>query len=227
MQESNEYYVPFEKTVEILKKYEVPLINYCWVKKTTEIKESINEKINFPAVVKLISPLFLHKSDAGLVALDVQSPEEIEQVSSWMIERISGGEYEGILIQEQAKAGTEVVIGINYDSQFGPIVLFGAGGVFVEYLEDHVIGIPPLTHQLAHELIFLTKIGNLLKGVRNKPPADIVSLVDLIYKVSRIAVENRNWIKSLDLNPVVVYEKGQGVRVLDFRLFSRKPTLEG
>lgn len=226
MQESNGFQVSFSRTIEVFNKYEIPLIRYRWVKTPTEAGLAARY-LNFPVVVKLITPLFPHKSEAGLVALDINSPEEVEKISSQMIERILGVGYEGILIQEKAKPGIEVIVGINYDTQFGPVILFGAGGLFAEFLEDYVIGIPPLTQRQVHELIMQTKIGKLLMGVRNKPPADIAGLEDLILKVSSIAVENKDWIMSLDLNPVVVYEQGQGVEILDFRMFSREPAIEG
>lgn len=226
MQGINEYHVPFEKTVKVLEKYNIPIIAFKFVKSPLEARLVAEEELNFPVVVKLIAPLYPHKSDAGLVALDVESPEEVERVSSQIIEKIAGSPYEGILVQEKARQGIEVVVGVNYDLQFGPVILFGAGGIFIEYLEDNVIGIPPLTRQQAYELIMSTKIGKLLKGVRNRPPSDIASLVDLILTMSRLAIENKDWIHSLDLNPVVVYEQGQGVKVLDFRLHARKPTVE-
>lgn len=221
MGEFNGRLISFEKTIELLTNYSIPLIPYRWVRSPEEAKREVYKGLNFPAVVKIITTSFPHKSEVGLVMLDLMNPEAVEQAVQKLVERLSGIPYEGILIQEQASSGIEVIVGVSRDEQFGPVVAFGAGGIFVEFLEDTVLGIPPLTHRLAREMIEQTKISKLLKGVRGRKPADIPALVDLIVKVSCLAKDNEEWIEALDLNPVVVYEAEKGLQVLDFRLYAR------
>jgi len=122
---------------------------------------------------------------------------------------------EGILVQEMAPASTEVIVGAVKDPQFGPAVMFGIGGIFVEVLKDVTFRIAPINEDEAREMITEVKAYPLLKGYRNLPPADINTIVDILLKTSRLVTEHQE-IKELDLNPIMVYEKG--AKTVDARI---------
>jgi acetyl-CoA synthetase (ADP-forming) len=121
----------------------------------------------------------------------------------------------GVLIQEMAAPSTEVIVGAIKDPQFGPAIMFGLGGVFVEVLKDVTFRIAPITRDDATEMISEVKAYPLLKGYRNTPPADIEAIIDILLKTSKLVTSHPE-IKELDLNPVIVYEKG--AKTVDARI---------
>ncbi len=122
---------------------------------------------------------------------------------------------EGILIQEMAPSGTEVIVGSIKDPQFGPALMFGLGGIFVEVLKDVTFRIAPITEDEAEEMISEVKAYPLLKGYRNTPPADIKAIIKILMSTSRLIMDHMD-IKELDLNPIMVYEKG--AKTVDARI---------
>jgi acetate---CoA ligase (ADP-forming) len=169
-------------------------------------------------VMKACGSGVLHKTDAGLVRVGVPS-DQVAATFRTLDEagRAYAGDagYDGVLVQQLAPDGEEVIIGFSDDPQFGPVVLFGLGGVFVEVLKDIALRVAPLTRADAEQMVREVKGFPLLDGARGRPKADVDALVDLIMNVSRMAVELRGRIAEFDLNPVRVQPSGQGVVALD------------
>ncbi len=177
------------------------------------------KKIGFPVVLKIVSPDIIHKSDVGGVVIDVRSEKEVQltysQVMANIKKNVPDASVIGILIQEMAPQSTEVIIGAIKDPQFGPTLMFGLGGIFVEILEDVTFRIAPITEDEAHEMITEVKAYPILKGYRNTPPADTSALVEILMNTSRLVTEHQE-IREIDLNPIMVYEKG--AKVVDARV---------
>ncbi len=170
---------------------------------------SLSKEIGFPVALKIVSPDVLHKSDAGGVKLSLNSEEEVAEAFDDIISAIKEHEptakIEGIAVQNMARPGTEVIIGMYKDAQFGPVLMFGLGGIFVEVLKDVSFRIVPLTRRDAREMIKEIKGYPVLEGYRGQEPADIAVLEDLLLKVSDF-VERRSEIKELDINPIFAYK---------------------
>ncbi len=177
------------------------------------------DKIGYPTVLKIISPDIIHKSDAGGVLVNLMSAAEVAEGYTKIIE--NAGKYKrdakivGVLVQEMAPQGTEVIVGAIKDPQFGQTVMFGLGGIFVELLKDVNFRVAPITPQDAKEMITQLKAYPLLNGYRGSKPADIEALAAILCNVSRLAIENPQ-IKELDLNPIMAYP--QGAKTVDARI---------
>ena len=174
--------------------------------------------MKFPLVMKVSSKDILHKTDCGGVRLNIQSAQEAEQAFM----RIMGNSaahcpqahIEGVLVGTMAPKGVEMILGVHNDVQFGPMLLAGLGGVFVELFRDVVLTPCPISHEEAEDLLTTLKSYRLLSGYRGDTAKDVAALADLMVQISRYAVDNRD-LRELDLNPVFVYDKGEGVRVID------------
>ena len=166
-------------------------------------------------VLKVISPSAVHKSDVGGVALDLSEPSEIEAA----FERVTSAvpDPEGVLVQEFVRGGHEVLIGMVEDPNFGPLIVFGLGGVFVELIGDVAFRIHPLTDVDAREMITEVKSAKLLEGYRGGDPGDIDAVVETLLRVSAL-IEDLPEILEMDLNPVKVGTPGDGVRIVDARI---------
>ena len=165
-------------------------------------------KLGFPVVLKIDSPDIVHKTDAGCVVVNVNSVSGVHSSYRSMIkkaEKMKAG-INGVLVQKQSE-GFEVIIGAKRDPQFGPVVIFGMGGIFVEVLKDVSMRIAPIDRNEAMRMIKETKAHEVLKGVRGKKPADVDSLSSLIAIVSNLMMDHSE-VKELDLNPCFVNEKG-------------------
>jgi acetyl-CoA synthetase (ADP-forming) len=177
------------------------------------------EKIGFPVVLKIVSPDIIHKSDVGGVIVNLKNAKEVgnayKQILSNVKKHDANAKIVGMLVQEMAPASTEVIVGSIKDPQFGPALMFGLGGVFVEVLKDVTFRIAPVTEEEAHEMIEEVKAYPLLKGYRGSPPADINAIVKIILATSKLVMEHEE-IKELDLNPIMVYEKG--AKAVDARI---------
>jgi acetate---CoA ligase (ADP-forming) subunit beta len=176
-------------------------------------------KIGFPVVLKIVSPDVIHKTDAGGVALNLKNKDEVKAAFRVIMQNVKkykpDAKIEGIIVQEMAPQATEVIIGSVKDPQFGPTLMFGLGGIFVEVLKDVTFRVAPITEQEAAEMIVEVKAYPLLNGYRNTPPADVKALVNLLMSVSKLVMEHPE-IKEMDLNPVMAYEKG--AKIVDARI---------
>ncbi len=184
---------------------------------TTTVEEAlvVAEEVPGPLVLKVVSERAIHKSDVGGVALGVEGAEEVRKA----FEQVSNVVYDpdGVLVQEYVPGGHEVLIGMAQDPNFGPLVVFGLGGVYVELLKDVAFRIHPLTDVDAAEMIRETKGFKLLEGYRNQPEGDISALEDALLRVSGLITAVPE-LAEMDLNPVKVLPPGEGVCVVDARM---------
>lgn len=187
-------------------------------KTKAEVKEYA-EKIGYPLVMKIESNDILHKSDVGGVMLNIKSLEQAEEAYDKILANVAqhapDAKINGILMQKMLKAGTEMIIGLNSDPQFGPMLLVGMGGVFVEVFKDAALYPVPLNHDEALKMLQSLKSFKLLNGYRGNPPADIEALTDMMVKISDFAYQKKDTLKELDMNPLFVYPKGEGVAIAD------------
>jgi acyl-CoA synthetase (NDP forming) len=176
--------------------------------------------------LKVMSPEILHKTEAGVIALNVAGDKAVraayERLAAAAARFRPEAPRQGVLCQKMVEgAVAEVIVGILNDPQWGPAVVFGTGGVLVEVLGDRSLAIPPLDPAAARAMILQTRGSRLLEGFRGRPRADIEALVRLIVSVGELAVEQRGRIEALDLNPVLVMPEGQGVVAVDALLYTR------
>ena len=198
---------PEAKTV--CKDYEIPITDFRVAKNRAEGVE-FAEKIGYPVVLKIVSPNIIHKSDVGGVIVNVKNAKDFQNAYRQIMDNVKKhkpkAKIVGILVQEMAPQSTEVIVGATKDPQFGPALMFGLGGIFVEILKDVAFRIAPITEDEAREMITSVRAYPLLKGYRNMPPADIDAIVRVLLNTSRLVMEHQE-IKELDLNPIMVYEK--------------------
>jgi acetyl coenzyme A synthetase (ADP forming)-like protein len=179
-------------------------------------------QIGYPVVLKIASPDILHKTDVGGVKVGLHSAEDVRDAFELMVYRaqryLPEAELWGCLVQEMAPpGGLEVLVGMNRDPQFGPLVTFGLGGIYVEALKDVTSRIAPFSPQEAEAMLGEIRAHALLDGVRGQPQADKAAVVDALLRVGQL-VQDFPEIVELDINPLVVYPQGQGVIALDMRL---------
>lgn len=207
---------PEAKTVCM--EYDIPVTKFKVAKNEAEAVK-FSEELGYPVVLKVVSPDVIHKSDVGGVIVDLKTTEDVKNAYKQILENVKKhkpkAKIVGVLIQEMAPSSTEVIVGAIKDPQFGPALMFGLGGIFVEVLKDVTFRVAPVTEDEAREMITEVKAYPLLKGYRNLPPADIETIVKIIQNTSRLVMEHQE-IKELDLNPIMVYEKG--AKTVDARI---------
>lgn len=195
---------------EILREAGVPATETV-LATTREQAAAEAERIGFPVVLKVVSPDIAHKSDVGGVKLNLQSKEAVGAAYDEILAAAKAAEPNadilGVAVQQMAKQGTEVIIGMTTDAQFGPVIMFGLGGIMVEVLKDVSFRLVPLEDRDAGQMIAEIKGAPVLAGVRGQPPADIDALKSTIRKVSEF-VEKHPEVRELDLNPVFAYPDG-------------------
>jgi acetyltransferase len=169
------------------------------------------EEIGYPMVMKIASPDILHKSDVGGVELNIQETATLRSAYTQMMKRVQqakpGARIEGVHLQRQVPPGQEVIVGAVRDRQFGPLMMFGSGGVEVEGLRDVAFALAPLTRTEALKMIRRTWAGRKLAGFRNIPAADEAAVVDVLVNLSHLAIENGS-ISEIEINPLRVLSKG-------------------
>jgi len=183
--------------------------------KTKKEAVSLSQKMGFPVALKIISPDVIHKSDSGGVKLSINSVSEVKKAYDEILKRVKkqypDAVVHGVSVQKMVRPGTEVIVGTSKDPQFGPVIMFGLGGIFVELLKDVSFRVIPVKQRDAQEMIKEIKGYPLLLGYRGNEPANISVLVEIILKISKLIEENPQ-IKELELNPIFVYrDKAVGV----------------
>lgn len=180
-------------------------------------------EIGFSVVLKIVSPQILHKSDVGGVALNITSSGALKDAYQKMIDEVNKNKPDaqiiGVNVEKMLPASTEVIVGAIRDSQFGPSVMFGMGGIFAEVYEDVSFRVAPLDKIDALSLINGLKSSKILRGIRGNPPADIDALVNILLNVSDLMLEHGN-ISQLDLNPVLVYS--DSAFAVDYRIIIKQ-----
>jgi len=209
-----------EEGLEILSAYGFPLPKSILAKTEDEAVEAAN-KIGYPTVMKIASPQIVHKSDAGGVKVNLSSDKEVRDAFKVIVDNAkkydSKAEIKGVLIVEMVKGGKEMIIGSKLEPGFGPVVMLGMGGIYVEILKDVTFRLAPFTDQEANDMISSIKTKKLLEGVRGEKPSDVEKLSECIQRLSQLVTDFRE-IKELDMNPVLVMQKGEGCKILDVRI---------
>lgn len=203
---------------ELIREEGVPVTRHINVTSEEQLTQALDD-LRSPYVLKVNSPDILHKSDIGGVRLNIKDSEAALSAYHEIQENcrlhMPNARIDGILVQEMAPNGTEIIIGINNDPILGPMLLVGLGGVSVELYKDTVISPCPVNRQEALDMLCKLKAYPLLAGYRGSRPLDTAALADVMVKVSEYAARERNSLKEMDLNPVIVYEQGEGLRAVD------------
>ena len=203
---------------ELLREYGIPVPDFKLIKSEDEIIE-LTKEINFPIVMKIVSPDIIHKTDAGGVKINIKDETEAESAYQEIIFKAKKynkeARIEGVIVYSMVPQETEIIIGMMKDPHFGPVAMFGLGGIFVEVLKDISFRIIPLEEKDAREMITEIRGYEILKGARGNPPRDIQAIKEVLLKISQLALENPE-INEIDLNPIFVFEKG--LQVVDARM---------
>jgi acyl-CoA synthetase (NDP forming) len=209
-------WMPPDKTAELLRCYGIPLAELTSARSEDEAVRAF-EALAGPAVLKADVPGLVHKTDAGAVELDLRTEADVRNAYRSLTGRF-GERQRSVLVQPMIAGGTEVIVGVADDHMFGPLVVFGLGGVATEVLADHAARLTPLTDTDADQLIGSIRSAPLLRGYRGGPSADLGALRDLLLRVSRLA-DDLPEVTELDLNPVIA--RADGVFVVDARIKAR------
>lgn len=198
--------------------YGIPITQES-VATTEEQVVEIAESIGYPVALKILSPDILHKTEAGGLKLNLSGRDELmsayRDVLASAKAYMADARIEGVLVQEMVLNGTEVIVGVNSDPQFGPTIMFGLGGIFVEILKDVALRVAPVSHEDALAMIREIKGYKVLAGARGRTKTDIEAIADVLVKVSQMAIELSDEIAELDINPLLALPEGRGVRVAD------------
>lgn len=206
---------------ELAKLYGIPVPKEFLVRSEKEAVE-VFRALGAPVAMKVISPAILHRSDSGFVRLGISTPEDAGLCYRDLMKRASSlhpnALLRGVLVQEMVSGTLETLAGISHDPQFGPAILFGSGGVTAELMNDVSLRLCPLSVEDCYEMISETKVGKLLNGYRSRPEGDIAAVVSVLLALSDLASGLGRIVKEMDINPLIVKEKGHGVVAVDVRL---------
>jgi acetyltransferase len=202
----------------ILAQYGIPVVREHLAKDLSEAKK-IAEKMGYPLALKVSSSDIPHKTEAGVIKLAIDSEDSLEkgfdEIMNSAISFNKDAMIDGVLIQEMAEKGVEVIVGMSCDEQFGPTLVFGLGGIFVDLFQDVALRVLPISSIDAGEMINETKASVLLKGYRGVAQMDIEAIVSTLLKVSQMVTDLKDVVQELDINPLLVYPKGKGVLAVD------------
>jgi acetyltransferase len=210
--------MPTEAAFGLFEEFGIPVTPTVLTKSADEAAAAAG-KMGYPAALKVESAQITHKSDIGGVALRLSNANEVRaafaDIQSAVKSRMPQAVIDGVIVQRMAGQGVEMILGIKRDPLFGPVVLCGLGGVLVEVLNDIAVGIPPLTREEAADMLGRLRGFQILSGVRGKPPADVDALCEAIVAVSNLAANLGDQLNGVDINPLIVLPKGQGVVAVD------------
>jgi len=204
----------------LLRAYNIPVPN-ADLARSPEEAVKIARNVGFPVVLKIVSPDIVHKSDVGGVKVGLKDETEVEkafnEIMSNVSKRAPNAKVAGVLVQEMVPDALEVIVGATRDPTFGPIIMFGLGGIFVEVLKDVSFRIAPVTRYDAETMLKEIRAARILDGYRGEPPRDKEALVEIIVNLSKL-MEDLNEVSDVDLNPIMAFEKGKGAKVADARV---------
>lgn len=209
------------KALEALRHYGFPLVPYSLATSADEAASSA-EQIGYPVVMKISGPKILHKTDVGGVRLNLRDAESVRQAYDAIIASVRskmGQEVEiwGVLIQKMLPPGKEIILGMTRDPRFGPLLMFGLGGIYTEALRDVAFRLAPIRKNVASEMVTSIRSYRLLQGVRGEAPSDTSAIAECLMRLSQFVTDNPN-VKELDINPLIVYARGSGAMVADARI---------
>jgi acyl-CoA synthetase (NDP forming) len=207
--------MPLKQSMELLHKYRIPCAEYRIVK-SLESALKAADRIGYPVAMKYLSKDIMHKTEVGAVKANIKDSEELKNTWEDMKTRLKGAKFQGMMVQDMAY-GREIIIGGKRDKQFGPTVLFGLGGIFVEVLEDISVRVAPIRTRDAYEMMEEIRGYPVLAGARGEEPSDLEAIARTLVKVADMLDDHRE-IVEMDVNPLFVGKKGEGVRGVDFRI---------
>jgi acetyltransferase len=211
---------------QVLSYYGIPTVETRTAENEDEAVKHASE-ISYPVVLKVFSETVTHKTDVGGVRLNLQDQQSVRSafrgIKSSVTEKAGPDQFLGVTVQPMVRIeGYQLILGSSTDPQFGPVILFGSGGQLVEVYRDHAVALPPLNSTLAQRLMEQTHIFKALKGIRGRPPVDLVALENLLVRFSQLVVE-QPWIAEIDLNPLLA--SSEGLLALDARVLLHDPSL--
>lgn len=210
---------------QVFKAYGLPVTDTQLAKSENEAVE-LAKKVGFPIVMKIVSPDILHKSDAGGVKVNIKDETSTREAFNTIMKNAKAykadADIHGIAIQEMAPMGTEVILGSTSDPTFGPTMMFGLGGIFVEVLKDVTFRVAPVSEDQAAKMLVEIRSAAIIAGARGEAPRDRKALIDLIVKYSNMIIDMQDEVAESDANPVLVYGEGKGLKVVDARIILRK-----
>ncbi len=212
------------ESFDILKAYGIPAVGTA-ISKT--LKETVDaaEEIGYPLVMKIISPQISHKSDVGGIKLNLNNAEDVKDAYEDMMakipEKVPNAVLEGVQLQRMVSGGKEVIIGMIQDPTFGPTLMFGLGGIYVEILKDVKFAIAPVNENDVASMISGIRTHKLLEGSRGSAPADIAAIKDIILRVSQLVLDFPE-ISEFEINPLIVFDEGEGALAVDMRLILKE-----
>jgi acyl-CoA synthetase (NDP forming) len=205
--------------MRLLRDFGIPLAETIAAKDVDEAVRAA-ERLGYPIVLKVDSPDIVHKTDVGGVCVGCADAEAVRQAYNQMREdvarRAPSARVDGVLVQRMVTGGTEMILGVQYDPAFGPAIVCGFGGVFVEVMRDVSIRVPPLDAAEALAMISELRGSALLRGARGRPAADVRALADTLVRLATLADAQRGRVRALDINPLLVLEDGRGVVAVDW-----------
>jgi len=219
---------------DIMRAYGIPVPPYSTATTADEAVAKAKD-IGFPVVLKILSKDILHKSDAGGVKINLKSVGDVRKAFNEIMENaknygrekgISVDLSRGVFVSDFADMGTEIIVGVTKDPQFGHALMAGLGGIFVEVLKDVSFRLIPFTESDAREMLKELKAYKILEGIRGEAPRDVDALVKIMLSVSKMVEENPE-ITELDCNPTFVYKAGEGALVVDARILIDNPNKKG
>lgn len=203
---------------QLLREWDIPTVNERLARTEDEAAESALA-IGYPVALKVNSPDILHKTEAGALRLGIGDESELRAAYREIMGNAAAyapdALLDGALVSEMISGGTEVIVGVNYDAQLGPVLLYGMGGVLVEVMRDVALRVCPVSRLDAEEMVAQVRGSRLLRGFRRGPTADVAALVDTLVSVSEFAVHLEGKMAELDINPLAVMPEGEGVKALD------------
>lgn len=212
------------ESFDILKAYGIPTVGTAI---TTTVEETVKaaEEIGYPLVMKIVSPQISHKSDVGGIKLNLNNAEEVKSAYEDMMENIPKKEpeatLEGVQLQKMLSGGNEVIIGMVQDPTFGPMLMFGLGGIYVEVLKDVKFAIAPVNENEAKDMITGIKTHELLEGTRGSKASDIEAIKNIILRISQLVTDFPE-INEFEINPLMVFDEGEGALAVDMRLMLKE-----
>jgi acetyltransferase len=210
---------------QVFEAYGIPVTPTALAKSEQEAVD-LARKIGFPVVMKIVSPDILHKSDAGGVRVNIKDEAGVREAYNTILKNARNYKAEalihGVAVQEMAPWGTEVILGSVNDPTFGPTMMFGLGGIFVEVLKDVTFRVAPVASSQALRMLGEIRGAPILAGVRGEAPRDRKALADVICQYSSMIIDLADEISESDANPVLVYDEGKGLKVVDARIILKK-----
>ena len=217
-------FIPEVETIDILRTYGLP-VPQGNLASTVDDAVKIADEIGYPVVMKVVSDQVLHKSEVKGVELNIQSAQDVRDAYKRIHDNVSDimpdATIKGIYVIRMIAGSEEVILGIKRDPAFGPVLMFGLGGIYVEIFRDISFGVAPLSHEEARKMIEKTRAYRILKGTRGHAPRDIDKIIDALIRLGQLAIDYPQ-IEELDINPLFVLDEGQGSVIGDARMLLKK-----